>query len=140
MRSPFLDAEIPSLDASDAKTAAVAAAAAGGGIAETGAQQRPGEQPSAGGAGNAGCGAGERPSEGDTGDRWGPGPRPQPMHTPFADSVLPAFSRLSTGFSDSYRPGTQKWTSVCMFNRMPSPCYPHFIIHAIIAPAQYFPS
>ncbi|EIE27723.1 hypothetical protein COCSUDRAFT_39310 [Coccomyxa subellipsoidea C-169] len=44
-----------------------------------------------------------RRSDDGVGDWWGPGPRPPPMRTPFANSVLPAFSRpqLSSGFSDA---------------------------------------
>ncbi len=39
-------------------------------------------------------------------NRWSPGARPPPMCTPFANSVLPAFSTASTGFSDGYNTAT----------------------------------
>ncbi|CAL8463674.1 g3208 [Coccomyxa elongata] len=44
-------------------------------------------------------------------NQWSPGARPPPMQTPFANSVLPAFSSVSTGFSDGYTTATGSPTS-----------------------------
>lgn len=46
--------------------------------------------------------------------RWSPGARPPPMRTPFANSVLPAFSSASTGFSDGYTTATGKGACICV--------------------------
>ncbi len=48
-------------------------------------------------------------------NHWSPGSRPPPMQTPFANSFLPAFSSMSTGFSDGYTTATGECTCTTLY-------------------------
>ncbi|BDA48453.1 hypothetical protein COCOBI_12-1320 [Coccomyxa sp. Obi] len=72
---------------------------------DEGASQRSGGEPSSAKSGS------EQLSGSYPKNRWSPGARPPPMRTPFANTVLPAFSRVSTGFSDGYTTATGSPTS-----------------------------